>query len=114
GTPRDADLIFDARCFPNPFYIPQLKNLTGLDKPVSEYVLSCEGTKEFIKHFLPLIDCLLPMYKEEGKNELIVAIGCTGGKHRSVTIAELLCKHINDKGYPAYIFHRDINNDGKR
>jgi len=108
GTPTEADLIFDVRCFPNPFYIDELKNFTGLDRPVRDYVFSSDSMQKFMKMLYEMIDFLLPLYAEEGKSQLVVAIGCTGGKHRSVTIAEALYKHILDKDMRASVNHRDI------
>jgi UPF0042 nucleotide-binding protein len=108
GTPTEADLVFDVRCFPNPFYIDELKHLTGLDMPVKDYVFSAESTRTFMKMLFEMIDFLLPYYTEEGKSQLVVAIGCTGGKHRSVAIAEALYKHLLEKDARAAVNHRDI------
>ena len=109
GIPAEADLVFDVRCLPNPFYVDELKNLTGLDKPVSDYVLKFHQAKELVPKLLDLIDYLVPLYREEGKSELIIAIGCTGGKHRSVTFAELLHKHFSEQnGNYVTVTHRDI------
>ena len=108
GIPLDADLVFDVRFLPNPFYIPELKEKTGIDKEVSDYVLSCEPSEEFKRKLISMIDFLLPHYFEEGKSQLVIAIGCTGGKHRSVTFAELLYKHIKKEcEYPTFVTHRD-------
>ena len=109
GVPRDADLMFDVRCLPNPFYIPELKHLTGLDKDVRDYVLESEETTEFLKRLLSMLDFSVPLYLKEGKSELVVGIGCTGGKHRSVTIAMQLNDHFREKGYRCVIQHRDID-----
>lgn len=111
GVPLDADSVFDVRFLPNPFYIPELKTKTGLDDAVSDYVKSAPMTGEFLKKLEDMIDFLLPNYVEEGKANLVLAVGCTGGKHRSVTIANELYKHILDLGYNAFISHRDINKD---
>lgn len=108
GTPTEADLVFDVRCFPNPFYQDELKNLTGLDAPVKNYVFSHEMTRIFLEKLYDLVDFLLPLYAEEGKSQLIIGIGCTGGKHRSVAIAEVLYRHLLDKNVRATINHRDI------
>ncbi len=108
GIPLEADVIFDARCLPNPYYVPQLKNLTGMDKVVRDYVMKEEISKEFLNKILNLLDFSLPLYKKEGKSELVIAIGCTGGKHRSVTIASHINYHLHDLGYPTTISHRDI------
>ena len=108
GPPTEGDLVFDVRCFPNPFYIDNLKNLTGLDAPVKDYVFSSEQTCTFMTKLYDMIDFLLPLYVEEGKSQLIIAIGCTGGKHRSVAIAEAIFRHLFDKGVRAAVNHRDI------
>lgn len=109
GAPLDADLMFDVRCFPNPFYIPELKNLTGLDDAVYEYVTSFEETKAFLSNLYQLIDQLLPLYQDDGRSHLTIAIGCTGGKHRSVTVVRALAEHLRvNRRIKAYISHRDI------
>lgn len=108
GIPLEADLIIDVRCLPNPFYIPELKPLTGLDQVVRDYVLNSEDTQEFLKRTLNLLDFSVPLYLKEGKSELVVGIGCTGGKHRSVTIARQLDEHFVQKGYRCVIQHRDV------
>ena len=94
GIPDDADIVMDVRFMPNPFYVDELKEKTGLDPEVREYVLSANDSKEFIDKLTGLIDFLIPKYIEEGKNQLIIAFGCTGGKHRSVTIANELAKTV--------------------
>lgn len=109
GFPSEADLVFDVRCLPNPYYIDELKKKTGLDKEVSDYVLNSDKTKGLIDRIFSLIDYTLPLYVEEGKSQLVVAIGCTGGKHRSVTIAQELYSHLNDMGKRVNIQHRDIS-----
>ncbi|MBQ7821652.1 MAG: RNase adapter RapZ [Clostridia bacterium] len=111
GPVSEADLVFDVRCFPNPFYIPELKYHTGLDDNVREFVFSNEETPKFLGKLCDMVDFLLPLYINEGKHQLTVAIGCTGGKHRSVAIAEALAKHLSDGGYKAVSFHRDINKE---
>lgn len=108
GTPTEGDLIFDVRCFPNPFYVDSLKKLTGLDAPVKDFVFSSEKTCTFMTKLFDMIDFLLPLYIEEGKSQLVVAIGCTGGKHRSVAIAEALYRHLLEKGIRTAVNHRDI------
>ena len=108
GVPTEADLLFDVRCLPNPFYIEELKNKTGIEEPVSSYVFSHESTQEVVGHIRSLIDCLLPLYTKEGKSQLVIGIGCTGGHHRSVAIAEHLCGHIAKQGYVCRAVHRDI------
>ena len=111
GLASEADLVFDVRCFPNPFYIPSLKHKTGLDDEVREFVFESEETKSFLKKLCEMIDFLLPLYIKEGKRHLSVAIGCTGGKHRSVAIAEALAAHVSESGYTSDAFHRDINKE---
>ena len=111
GIPMDADLVFDVRFLPNPFYIPELKEKTGLDREVFEYVLSFDLSKEFVKRLDDMIGFLLPNYISEGKSNLVIAIGCTGGKHRSVTVANELAKYLTDNGYNTFTSHRDINKD---
>lgn len=108
GIPLEADIIFDARCLPNPYYVPELKNLTGVDKAVRDYVMKEDISKEFLDKIQNLLDFSLPLYKKEGKSELVIAIGCTGGKHRSVTLARYVHYHLHDLGYPTTISHRDI------
>lgn len=109
GIPLEADLIIDVRCLPNPFYIPELKPLTGNEKVVRDYVLNSEDTQKFLRLTLDLLDFSVPLYLKEGKSELVVGIGCTGGKHRSVTIARCLKEHFYQKGYKCVIQHRDVN-----
>lgn len=108
GLPAESDLVFDVRFLPNPFYIDELKNLTGLDKPVSDYVLKFNDTKKFIDKLFDMIDFLLPLYIKEGKSELVIAIGCTGGKHRSVTLTQQLYNHLMQNDLPVRVLHRDI------
>lgn len=108
GLPNDADFVYDVRFLPNPFYIPELKNLTGLDNEVSSYVMSFEEAQKYQEKLFDLIDYTVPLCKKEGRTQLIVAIGCTGGHHRSVTFAENLYKHLKNNGYYASVSHRDI------
>lgn len=108
GLPTEADLVFDVRCLPNPFYIDELKYQTGLDKPVYDYVMQWPQAQEFEKRLLDMIDYLIPLYIDEGKSQLVIAIGCTGGKHRSVVFSELVYNHISANGINASINHRDI------
>ena len=108
GLPSDADLIFDVRCLPNPFYVPELKTKTGLDEPVSSYVMGFEQSQEFLQKLTDLIDFSLPLYQEEGKSELVIGFGCTGGKHRSVTFAEAMSKHLRERRIHCNTIHRDI------
>lgn len=109
GLPTEADLVFDVRCLPNPFYVESLKHLTGLDKPVQDYVMKSDKTKGFIKRFFSLIDYMIPLYCNEGKSQLVIAIGCTGGHHRSVTIAQVLYEHLMEQDLRVSVTHRDIH-----
>ena len=109
GIPNDADLVFDVRFLPNPYYIPELRDKTGLDKDIRDYVNSFPQTKEFAKKLDDMIAFLLPLFIEEGKTQLVIAIGCTGGKHRSVTLASHVYKTVVNLGYKAKITHRDIS-----
>lgn len=109
GCAREADLVFDVRCLPNPFYIPELKQHTGLEECVRDYVMSFEQSKQFLAKLTDMIDFLLPLYHTEGKSQLVIAFGCTGGKHRSVTFAEEIFKHLQEKGIRSRICHKDIN-----
>ncbi|MCI8835665.1 MAG: RNase adapter RapZ [Ruminococcus sp.] len=112
GIPQDADLVFDVRFLPNPYYIDELKEKTGNDLEVQEYVLHNERAQFFLEKLKEMIDFLLPNYILEGKNQLIVAIGCTGGKHRSVTLANALYQFLVKKeSYGVRIEHRDIGKD---
>jgi len=108
GSVADADLIFDVRCLPNPFYENSLRHLTGLDEGVREFVMDSEQTKGFVQRLLSLIDYMVPLYISEGKNELVIAIGCTGGKHRSVVLTEFLYNYLVKSGCRASISHRDV------
>ncbi|WP_373897547.1 RNase adapter RapZ [Haloimpatiens sp. FM7315] len=111
GIPIDADLVFDVRFLPNPYYIPELKGYSGNDASVRDYVLSFNETKEFIKMLSDMLNFLIPNYIKEGKKQLIIAIGCTGGRHRSVTIANSIYKQLKNQGNITSIDHRDINED---
>ena len=108
GPMPEGDLVFDVRCLPNPFYIPELKQKTGLNSEVSDYVLSFEEARELLKKICELVDFLIPLYKKEGKSQLVIAFGCTGGKHRSVTFAEALSAHLMVEGHRIRVTHRDI------
>ena len=114
GIPADADLVFDVRFLPNPYYIEELKHLTGNDKPVQDYVKKAPETTEFLEKIDDLLKFLLPNYVKEGKNSLVIAIGCTGGKHRSVTLANEIYKLISMTEYGCKVEHRDIEKDSKR
>ena len=108
GIPMEADLIFDVRCLPNPFYVPELKPLTGLDEAVVSYVMGYEVSTQFMQKLEDFIDFTLPLYKQEGKSEVVIGIGCTGGKHRSVTVARLLNTHLVEQNQKSATHHRDI------
>ena len=115
GTPRDADLSFDVRFLPNPHYEADLRDLTGLDDSVIEYVESSDGIGEFYEHLTPLLDYLLPKYEQEGKSHLTVGIGCTGGRHRSVVIAEHLARVYAARGdLLVDVVHRDVQKPPRR
>ncbi len=111
GIPRDSDLVYDVRFLPNPYYVEKLKNLTGNDKPVADMVMNCEEYEAFMRKLVDMIDFLVPNYKKEGKNQLVISIGCTGGKHRSVTVANALFEELGKLPYTVRIFHRDITKD---
>lgn len=111
GIPVDSDLVFDVRFLPNPFYIPDLKHYSGNEKPVSEYVMAFPQTKEFVDKLHDMLKFLIPNYLKEGKRQLIVSIGCTGGRHRSVTIANEIYKRLKNDGQTVNIDHRDIDED---
>ncbi|MBP1969419.1 UPF0042 nucleotide-binding protein [Virgibacillus natechei] len=108
GLPIDADLVFDVRFLPNPHYVPHMKSLTGLNTEVSSYVFKWADTQKFIEKVLDLLQFMLPQYKKEGKSQLVVAIGCTGGQHRSVTLAEHFTKELSSN-YITHVSHRDID-----
>lgn len=114
GIPTDSDLVFDVRFIPNPFYIPDLKPFSGNDEPVKNYVLEQEETKGFIVKLRDMLEFLIPNYVKEGKRQLIISIGCTGGRHRSVAIANTIYKELKDLDYNVGIEHRDINEDVNR
>ncbi|MBY6086953.1 RNase adapter RapZ [Priestia flexa] len=107
GVPIDADLVFDVRFLPNPHYIDHMRPKTGLEEEVSSYVLKWTETQKFVEKVLDLLTFMLPQYKREGKSQLVIAIGCTGGQHRSVTLAEHIGHHF-EKDYKTHISHRDI------
>lgn len=108
GVPMEADLVFDVRFLPNPYYIPELRPHNGLDEGVRDYVFTGGQAEEFLKRLEDLIGWLLPRYVEEGKAGLVIAIGCTGGRHRSVAIAHALAEVIRSLGYPVSESHRDL------
>ena len=109
GLPLEADLVFDVRFLPNPYYVPELKHLTGLDEPVREYVFASEAAGRFLERLEPLLAFLLPQYLQEGRTELVIAVGCTGGRHRSTAMAHHLANYIGELGYPVSESHRDIS-----
>lgn len=109
GIPQDADLVFDVRFLPNPFYLDELKYLTGNDKAVQDYVMQSPDAEAFLIKLMEMLEFLLPGYVKEGKHQLVIAIGCTGGQHRSVTLANELYRRMKNKGnYGLNINHRDI------
>lgn len=108
GLPVEADLVFDVRCLPNPFYVPSLKEHTGLEQPVRDYVMNAPESVELLKKLKELVEFLVPLYQKEGKTQLMIAVGCTGGHHRSVTFAGYLYEDLAAKGYNVRISHRDI------
>ena len=108
GLPREADLVFDVRFLPNPYYVQELRPRTGLDDGVRDYVFSVGAAGEFLEKLQDLVGFLLPKYVEEGKTALVVAVGCTGGHHRSVAIAHALAAYIRGRGYPVTESHRDL------
>jgi len=112
GMPLLADLVFDVRCLPNPFYVPELKAQTGLDEPVRAFVMQSEVSQKFLKDLSDMLLFLIPHYVKEGKNQLVVSIGCTGGKHRSVTMARGLHDILQNAGHLVVINHRDIIKGG--
>ncbi len=109
GSPIDADMVLDVRFLPNPHWVDELRPLTGLDAPVRDYVLGQEGAKEFVDRIVDLLELLLPAYRKEGKAYLSIAIGCTGGRHRSVAIAEEIRARLAGLGTDATVTHRDVD-----
>lgn len=108
GIPLDADLLFDVRFLPNPHFVPELRELTGNDDPVIEFLEKSEEAHETVRRFKELLDFLMPLYQREGKSYVTVAVGCTGGKHRSVAVANALGRHLSREGYHARSAHRDV------
>ena len=108
GVPLEADLVFDVRFLPNPYYIADLRFKTGLEAEVRDFVFSYQQTKDFMAKVEDLLAFSLPLYVDEGKTNLVVAVGCTGGKHRSVSVARELANYISQKGYVTTVSHRDI------
>ena len=112
GLPMEADLVFDVRFMPNPFYIEELRHQTGLDQPVADYVFSFQQTKDYLKRLEDLLAFSLPLYAEEGKTSLVIAVGCTGGHHRSVAVTHALTESIHQQGYQVTENHRDMSRGG--
>lgn len=107
GLPKEADIVFDVRCLPNPFYVPELKEKTGLDPEVVDYVMSFADAQQLLSRIEALLECSLPLYVKEGKSALTIAVGCTGGKHRSITFARKIGEYCAGLGYAPSIQHRD-------
>ncbi|BBF44978.1 hypothetical ATP-binding protein UPF0042 [Lachnospiraceae bacterium KM106-2] len=114
GIPSDSDLVFDVRFLPNPYYIPELKPLTGNDAPVYDYVMQSDAAQKFLYKLEDMLKFLIPNYIVEGKNQLVIGIGCTGGKHRSVTLANAITKKLKELPYGVRVEHRDIEKDSLR
>ena len=111
GMPIEADLLFDVRFMPNPFYIPELRDKTGLDDIVKDYVFGLEQSNEFFKRFCDMLDFLLPHYIDEGRRYLVICFGCTGGRHRAPAVANALYEYLGEQGYPVDCIHRDIDKE---
>lgn len=112
GIPNDSDLVFDVRFLPNPYYIAELKEKTGNEKEVQDFVMGMDVSRQFLSKLVDMIQFLIPNYIQEGKNRLVISIGCTGGKHRSVTLANKLYEALKDQNsYGIKIEHRDILKD---
>lgn len=109
GLPVDADIVLDVRFLPNPHWVDELRPFDGRDGKIKDFVLSQEGTDEFLDKAKGLFEVLLPGYREEGRHYLTVAVGCTGGRHRSVVLTEVLSEHFNRAGYPSKVLHRDVD-----
>ena len=109
GLPGEADLVLDVRCLPNPFYVPQLKHKTGMDQEVVDYVMSFDASRELLKRIEYLLEYALPLYVKEGKSELTIGVGCTGGKHRSITFARKIAAYCEQQGYAVSLQHRDAS-----
>ena len=108
GLPLDADLAVDVRFLPNPYWVESLSRLTGHDKEVRDYVLKWSITQKFLRKYLDLVEFLLPQYVKEGKQELVIAIGCTGGRHRSVVLANYIADFIRQQGFVVNVEHRGL------
>ena len=106
GIPEDANLVLDVRCLPNPFYIPELKHKTGLDEEVVDFVMGHPEAKELLRRYEGFLEYALPLYVKEGKSQLTIAVGCTGGKHRSITFARKIAEFCEEKGYQPSTQHK--------
>ena len=109
GTPSEADLMFDVRCLPNPYYVRELREKTGLEEDVQAYVMNSENSEKMFAQIAALTKFLIPLYEAEGKSQLVIAFGCSGGRHRSVTFAEKLVGYLQNEGFAPIISHRDID-----
>ena len=107
GLPQEADIVFDVRCLPNPFYVPELKNLTGMDQAVVDYVMAAPESQELLRRIESFLEYALPLYVKEGKSQLMIAVGGTGGKHRSITFARKIGEYCQKLGYQPSVQHRD-------
>ena len=108
GLPQEADLVLDVRCLPNPFYVPELKHKTGLDQEVVDYVMASTDSQELLRRYEHMLEFALPLYVKEGKSQLMIAVGCTGGKHRSITFARKIAAFCEQLGYAPSVQHRDV------
>ncbi len=111
GCVSEADLVFDVRCLKNPYYVAELRGKTGLESDVRDFVMNLPETKELAERLISLIDYVVPLYCNEGKSQLVIAFGCTGGKHRSVVFAEMIYKHLEEQNYHVAVNHRDIGKE---
>ncbi len=111
GAPMETDLVFDMRCLPNPYYDPDLRHHTGTETCVQDYVMNADSSRAYFDKITNLLEFLIPLYIQEGRTQLVVGFGCTGGKHRSVTFAELVSAHLREKGYPIVTQHRDYKKE---
>ena len=115
GVPADSDLVIDVRFLPNPYYVENLRPLTGRDQPIIDFVMAQKQTGTFLKKFEELLKFLIPNYISEGKNQLVLSVGCTGGRHRSVVLAEEICKRLSENSdYGLRLEHRDIDRETLR
>lgn len=111
GSPADLNLLFDVRFLPNPFYVAGLKPFTGREPQVASYVLDNDAGREFLCTLAPLLAFLVPSYRDNGTSPLAIGIGCTGGKHRSVAVAEALARALSSRGFPIAVTHRDLGKE---